>query len=287
MAKRRKKPRDLVNIGMQQQRDLEKSYNQSMRTLGLSFPKRKSKSSSKKYYQEEDLFKIIDRLSPREALMILIVIGITALIFVIYFLIEWVKQNILISIIIVAIIIVGIGIYISWYFKKKKEKKEYEKEQISKGLIKFIDRFGNERWGKPNDVKKWTKEDEEAKEKEKLINQIIDEIEKFKPIRKYKNEFPYQIDLARHLKNKFPDTDIEQQKGSSRPDIVVEDVAIEVKGPTRNKDLKTIADKCVRYSQHFGEIVIVLFETEVYERLYDEWVTNIKKYFPRVKIIKK
>ena len=64
-------------------------------------------------------------------------------------------------------------------------------------------------------------------------------------------------------------------------------MAIEVKGPTRNKDLRTIADKCMRYYQHYGKIVIVLFDVNVYDRYYDEWKHGVKKYFPNVKIIRK
>ena len=120
-----------------------------------------------------------------------------------------------------------------------------------------------------------------------MINQVVEAIEEFKPARRYKNEFPYQVELVGYLKSKFPHADIEQQKGSSRPDIVVGDIAIEVKGSTRTQDLKTIADKCMRYYQHFGELVIVLFEVDVYEPRYEEWKKGIKNTFPNVRIIKK
>jgi hypothetical protein len=171
--------------------------------------------------------------------------------------------------------------------KLSKEKRRLEKEEISKGNIKFTDRFGTERWGKPEEVKKWTIEDEIGKEKEKLINRIIEEIKIFSPIRQYHSEFPYQIDLTRHLKSKFPHADIEQQKGSSRPDIVIGDVAVEIKGPTGHRELDTIASKCARYKRHFGEIIIVLFEVEVIDRYYQEWKDSILDSFPNVKIIRK
>jgi len=193
--------------------------------------------------------------------------------FVIRPFVSWIRDNtataIIIGVIILAILLVCLILYVKYRIKKKKEKAEFEKAQIEKGLIKFVDRFGTERWGKPDEVKRWTKENKEAEEKEKLINKVVDEIERFKPLRKYKNEFPYQIELVGYLKSTFPGADIEQQKGSSRPDIIIEDVAIEVKGPTRTQDLQTIADKCMRYYQHFGEIVIVLFEVDVYEPRYD------------------
>jgi len=226
---------------------------------------------------------------PPEAMAIAIVI--IAIIFAIYFLIEWVKAHpitaTIIGILIVASIVTLLVFYIKRKIKRNKEKKLFEKGQIEKGLIRFFDRFNNERWGKPEEVKKWTKEDEEAREKERLINRIIDEIRDFKPVREHHNEFSYQLELTGYLKAKFPNVDIEKTRGSSRPDIVIGDVAIEIKGPTRTEELQTIADKCMRYYQHFGELIIVLFEVNVYEPRYQEWVKGIKNTFSKVQIIRK
>ncbi|MBI2572464.1 hypothetical protein HYV86_01280 [Candidatus Woesearchaeota archaeon] len=171
--------------------------------------------------------------------------------------------------------------------EKEKERKEFEELQKSKGLIRFIDRFRNDRWGTPEQVKKWQREDEEAKEKEKVINQVIHEIEVFKPLKDYGKEELYQHTLAIHLRSFFPGIEIEKQIGSSRPDIVVGDVAIEVKGPTSHQDLDSIASKCMRYKEHFGEIVIVLFDVQVNGRYYDEWLGALNKNFPNVKVIRK
>jgi hypothetical protein len=250
-------------------------------------PKRKNYSS---YNRGPDIR--LEDIDPK-VWIFLLVIGV---IFMIYWYIirpfvNWIKDNtvtaLIIGVIIVVVGIIAIVFYVKWRIKKRKEKEIFDKEQIDKGLIKFVDRFRNERWGKPNEVQRWTKEDEEAKENEKKINRVIEEIDNFEPLRKYKNEYPYQIELAGFLKSKFPGVDIEKQKGSSRPDIVVEDIAIEIKGPTRHRDLDTVMSKCARYKQHFGEIVIVLFEVEVNDRYYDEWKKGLDDTFPNVKIIKK
>lgn len=193
----------------------------------------------------------------------------------------------IIGLIILTGLILGIVFYVKLKIKQKREKEIFERKQIELGLTKFTDRFGNERWGRYEEIQKWTKEDEEAKEKEKTINQVINEISNFKPARTYQNEYPYQLELLGYLKSKFPNADIEQQRGSSRPDIVVGDVAIEIKGPTRTEELKTIADKCMRYYQHFGELIIVLFEVQVYEPRYLEWEKGLKNTFPNVRIIRK
>lgn len=129
--------------------------------------------------------------------------------------------------------------------------------------------------------------DKHHSHKSSLFNEVVNEINHFKPARKYRNEFSYQVELVGYLKSKFPNADIEQQRGSSRPDIVINHIAIEVKGPTKSQDLKTIPDKCMRYYQHFEEFIIVLFEVEVNNQFYYEWEKGIITGYPNVKIIRK
>lgn len=118
--------------------------------------------------------------------------------------------------------------------------------------------------------------------------QVVEAINSFKPLREHKEEIQYQIDLARWLENKFPTTVIEQQRGSSRPDIIIGSIAIEIKGPTGQLELNTIASKCMRYSQHYSQgMIVVLFDVWVGQRYYDEWRKGLSKSFPDVVVIKK
>lgn len=238
------------------------------------------------------LTEAVSEIDPKELKLFgLVVAVILGYVFILRPAFGWLKEHTAIAITISVLVSIAAITVAVWYIKKlireERAKAEFEKKQIKKGLIKFVDRLGTERWGKPAEVKKWTKEDEEAKEKSKRINLVVDEIENFQPARKYGNEFSYQVELTGYLKSKFKGVDIEKQKGSSRPDIIIEDIAIEIKGPTRSKDLVTIFDKCGRYYQHFAELIIVLFETDVYGPRYDEWLKAIKNTFPRVKVIRK
>ncbi len=95
------------------------------------------------------------------------------------------------------------------------------------------------------------------------------------------------ITLFVYLKERFPEAKIEVKRGSSRPDIVIGDVAIEVKGPTTSEDLKIIADKLLRYPKHFEDVIVVLFDLRVNERRYQEWLEGIRIRFPEVEIIKR
>ena len=121
----------------------------------------------------------------------------------------------------------------------------------------------------------------------KLMLNIIGEIEAFQPAKAYKEESHYQVELNGWLKSKFPSAAIEIQTGYSRPDIVIDNVAIEIKGPTKAKDLDTILDKCHRYLQNHDHLVVVLFDVDVKADRYTEWLDSIKTHFPDVPVIRK
>jgi len=119
------------------------------------------------------------------------------------------------------------------------------------------------------------------------LKEIVELIEHFKPAKKFENEYLYQITLYTYLKQSFPKAKLEEQRGSSRPDIVIDDIAIEIKGPTTTEDLVTIADKLLRYSQNFREIIVVLFDVKVSRSRFFEWLEGIKSKFPEVIVIEK
>lgn len=121
-----------------------------------------------------------------------------------------------------------------------------------------------------------------------LIDQVIDKVQVFKPFRDYSREVDYQIGLATYLQGVFQDVKIEEQRESSRPDIVVDkDVCLELKGPTDMPGLKTLPDKAMRYSEHFKYIVIVLFDIQVGKDDLNNYLVLLKKHFPDVYVVVK
>lgn len=128
---------------------------------------------------------------------------------------------------------------------------------------------------------------EEAKIKETLFYKVAESIKNFPPSRRYGNEFAYHTELQGWLKSQFREAKVEIQTGASRPDIVIADIAIEVKGPTDTQALNTLATKCLKYSQYYTHLIIVLFEPRFSESNYSEIVEGIKRYFPNVEVIRK
>ncbi|MCX6818433.1 MAG: hypothetical protein NT129_00335 [Candidatus Aenigmarchaeota archaeon] len=121
-----------------------------------------------------------------------------------------------------------------------------------------------------------------------IVFEVANAIREFKPSRYYSKEFPYQIELKGFLTHQFPTAKIEEAKGSTRPDITISGIAIEVKGPTYEKDLITISDKCMRYPEYFKTgIIIVLFNVEVNEKRFRDWERGLKKTFPNIIVIRK
>lgn len=230
-----------------------------------------------------------------QALLAIVILLALVWVFVIQPFLVWVAQNIIPIVLAVAIIATGLGF---WRYRKWREdeksrleterrKTDFERRQRAKGLIKFIDRFGREYWGRPWQVKKWRRQDQEAKVKESTFYRVAKAIEDFQPSRIYRNEFGYHTELQGWLKSKFPEAKVELKTGASRPDIVIENIAIEVKGPTNNRALDTLTTKCLKYSQYYTHLIAVLFEPQFSETNYREIVGGLEKHFPNVKVIRK
>lgn len=148
---------------------------------------------------------------------------------------------------------------------------------------KELERILNKKW----ESRKSKIETSKNPDKQILL-EVIHAIEEFEPSRIYHTEQGYHNELQGWLKAHFRKAKVEHQTGSSRPDIIIDmDIAIEVKGPTRSQDLKTIADKCNRYTIYWKNLIIVLFEVDVHERYYDEWEKGIVRRYPEVSIIRK
>lgn len=125
----------------------------------------------------------------------------------------------------------------------------------------------------------------EKRKKEKfpqLILEIEEKIRGFKPLRSYNYEETYQIELAWYLKNNYPNLDIEKSIDYSRPDIIIDNIAIEIKWPTNMQALKTIPDKINSYLPKRDFLFIVLFNINIID--YDK-EKNMDIYYEKKKEI--
>lgn len=126
------------------------------------------------------------------------------------------------------------------------------------------------------------------KKKKEFKYQVVKAIKDFKPSQRWSSEEGYHGELQGWLRARYPNSKVEKQMGSSRPDIVIKDIAVEIKGPTTYDRLDTIANKCMRYKNYFkGGLIVVLFDVLVGNRMYNEWKISLLDTFPETIIIKK
>jgi hypothetical protein len=160
-------------------------------------------------------------------------------------------------------------------------------EQKEEELISFSDRYNVPTLGTLEEIEKLKKGDDEDKIKDILINRIVQSIQKFQPARKWPDEDSYHKELLGYLSAEYPDIKYEFQIGSSRPDLVIGNIAIEIKGPTDDDALNTLTTKCLKYSHHFDHLIMILFDPYFSERHFKEVEDGIHRWFPHVVIIRK
>lgn len=97
-----------------------------------------------------------------------------------------------------------------------------------------------------------------------FLRDLESKIREFKPSQYYKEEKFYQVELIGFLKNNYPNSKIEESRDYKRPDITIDDIAIEIKGPTRMSCLKTLPDKINSYLPTWNYLFFVLFNIEIH-----------------------
>ena len=165
------------------------------------------------------------------------------------------------------------------------------KNRLSPDIIQIENKYRQERIEK---YPEYEKEDDlsdpglsKIYDNEQLLN-LVKAIEEFPPVKHFDREELYHTNLYSYLCGRnFEDIKYEIQRGRSRPDMELGDIAIEVKGPTNNRALDTIANKMLRYLQHYNHIILVLFDVNVDSRMYKEWANGIiQQYGDKVTIIR-
>lgn len=119
------------------------------------------------------------------------------------------------------------------------------------------------------------------------VKNVVDKINEFEPSRNWGSEEGYQAELQGWLKREFPHSKVEVQTGASRPDLIISNIAIEVKGPTTDEGINSLPAKCIKYSKHYDQLIIVLFRPQYSKRNYNDIMEGINKMFPSVIVIEK
>jgi hypothetical protein len=120
-----------------------------------------------------------------------------------------------------------------------------------------------------------------------LLARVLDEIMAYKAPRRFSSEDLYQMGLHGALQTKFGSARIEFAGKRGRPDIEIEKVAIEIKGPTGLSQLNDLPIKANDYLRDHEHLVLVLFDVQVPQATYESKVEWMKHYPGRVHVIRK
>ena len=118
---------------------------------------------------------------------------------------------------------------------------------------------------------------ERRKKQEEAFYRVVDTIKALKYYPTFREERPYHSMTYGYLIGKGFDVKWEVGTGASRPDLVVDGVAIEVKGPTDSMALQTLSHKVMKYSNHYKFLIVVLFDCICSKYTLDETLMGIAK----------
>ena len=183
--------------------------------------------------------------------------------------------------------------------KFDEDKKRKEEEEIAKGNKLWRDPDSKEeRWVSPDEydglekelyerlaVRKQEyerREQEERQHREEKIQRqkefeaqkvikIIRTIEEFDPRKRYELEKDYQETLFTILNRAFPQCIFEKQKSFKNPDYEIEQICIELKGPTDKHQLDTVSEKVPRYLKEWDHMIVVLYDITTSQTTYENW----------------
>jgi hypothetical protein len=241
-----------------------------------------------------DWFRHAEKRERYAALLLMSLAAIMVWFFVVNPVMAWVEANRLWILAGMAVVAVT-GAYLyrrSLKLEKKRAegRNAFAEAQAAKGLVPFIDGFNQEHWGTAEEVARWQEELHKTELRDYRDSdafRVERAIEEFQASARYDDPFPYQTELQGWLKSRFPSSVSEGEAHLTKPAIVIDDIAIEVTGPTDDLALENLATKCLKYSHDWKNVIIVLFEPQFAESNYALVLEGIKQHFPNVRVIRK
>jgi hypothetical protein len=125
-------------------------------------------------------------------------------------------------------------------------------------------------------IRKYRKRDE-------LFDSVCNAIRKYVPPKYSSIEIAYQWAIYEYLKKEFHSIKIEPPTETrDRIDIVIGHIGIEIKGPTKNKDLETLLIKCMKYGKYYRKLIFVLFAPEYQQSKFEQIKAEIRTKYPEI-----
>jgi hypothetical protein len=233
-------------------------------------------------------------LRQKPALILAIIVAFILAVFLIWrFVIEPLSRVVSqhpLETVVAALLLICIAAYVlyDFGFKRHESLKEENDKLIallySKGFERFKDRLNNVRWGTAEEVKSWEVENQMQLELNRICNEIVTHISAMPLTQVYKDENSYEKEMNGWLKSKYPQSLVQQsiiENGTvrGRVDIAIDDIAIEIKGPTDKGQLDTLSEKCIKYAPPYKRIIFVLCEPKYHEADFNRITGALKNLY--------
>jgi hypothetical protein len=114
-----------------------------------------------------------------------------------------------------------------------------------------------------------------------LLHRVLEEINAYQPPRRFSSEREYQMGLHGALQKTFR-ANIEVSGRRGRPDIEIESIAIEIKGPTGPSQINELPQKANDYLQDHEHLILVLYDLQVPSATLEAKLEWMKHYPGRV-----
>jgi hypothetical protein len=112
-----------------------------------------------------------------------------------------------------------------------------------------------------------------------LASEVWQKIVDFRCKGHYEKERDFQYELHRQLEAEFPGkVKWEHKKGMSRADISIDRIAIEIKGPTRNSQLREAIRQIGTYGNDYDFIFFILFKPQWNESYFDRFIKALSRF---------
>jgi hypothetical protein len=172
--------------------------------------------------------------------------------------INWFRQNLhtIITVVLVLAALATAGILV-WINRRK---------LVPKGI--GVGEYLHEYTREPRNMKDGT-----------LASEVWQKIVDFRCKRHYEKERDFQHELYRWLENEYPNrVEWEHKKGMSRADISIGRIAIEIKGPTGNSQLREAIRQIGTYGNDYDLIIFVLFKPQWGELYFDTFTRALSRF---------
>jgi hypothetical protein len=120
-----------------------------------------------------------------------------------------------------------------------------------------------------------------------ILERSIHAIEGYSPTTVYPDSERYRAEMGAYLRENLSGHTVEVHDHWSKPPIVIDTIAVDVKGPADDHALETLSTNCLQYARSYRSLIVVLFDRRFSSDHYDDMIAKLEGIFQNVTVILK